>query len=299
MRRTLARLGLAVAVTALAVVGSTPAAHGIINGADATYDPGVVSLWTDNPNRSRCTGSLVDDEQGGPGTRWVMTNAHCIYAFTAPDAGNVEARLGTTNNTVGYTAIQVVPGQYWYNPGFDPNSLAYDVMLVKLAQESPANVPVMKWRKPSLPVGAITQAYGYGWTCEATCRTPVLQLMLAERVPDAECSEVVHASQLCFADWQNGYTMACTGDSGGPMKSPDFDGASILRWVIVGDGDSNPASCTQGLNGAPGRGMAINVGRLDIQAWMADVMNIGDAFTAASVAPAPPAPTARALALIN
>ena len=280
-------------------------APAIVNGTDATTNPGAVSLWTDNPNRNRCTGTLVDDEQGDPQrTRWVLTAAHCIYPFTDPAAGRVTARMGSTDNSTGYTAIKVVPGQFWYNPAFDPNSLSYDVMLMLLESESPVGAQVMKWRKPSLPLGAVTQAYGWGWVCDGPAGQACsswyqgpLQTMAAKSVNDSGCYAVA-VTQVCFAESTagsgNGYTMACLGDSGAPMKSPDFDGTPILRWSVVGDGDANYDSCLQGVGGAPGRGLAIDIGRDDIQSWADSVLH---PTAARRSVPVPPAATQRALAL--
>ena len=300
MKRVLAVLSL-VAVAFGLVTVPAPA---IVNGDNAATNPGAVSLWTDSPARNRCTGTLVDDEQGGPGTKWVLTAAHCIYSFTAPGAGNVTARIGSTDNTTGYVPIKVVPGQFWYNPAFDVNTLGNDVMLMLLESETPASVQVMKWRKPSLPVGAITQAYGWGWVCDGpagqSCSTwymGPLQRMIAKRLANASCATHLDPSQICFGASPDGFTMACLGDSGGPMKSPDFDGSPILRWSIVGDGDDfNGASCTTKPDGTPGLGLAIDIGRPDIQAWMGGVMGGSGSFGTLS---ALPAPTSRVLSLIG
>lgn len=293
------------AVLTLGAMLLTPAsAPAIVNGTNATVDPGVVSLWTDNPNRNRCSGALVDDERGGPGTRWVYTAAHCIFAFTEDDpaAGRVTARLGSTSNTTGYTAIKVVPGQFWYHPGFLTDTLAYDGMLVLLEDETPANVPVMKWRKPSLPIGGIAQAYGYGWTCDGGAGLPCgtwyagpVKTMQPKRLPATDCFTHYDPSQMCFGHWANGYVMACNGDSGGPIKAIDFTGQPILTGGIIGDGDANWDSCTQGLDGAPGRGLALDIGRPDIQTWMDDVMG----GTARQARTALPEPTPRILQMIN
>lgn len=279
-------LGLVIVLTGLLAAPTT--APAIVNGSDAATNPGAVSLWTDNPNRNRCTGTLIDDKQGHPNkTRWVFTAAHCVYSFTAPGAGDTTARIGGTDNTTGngeYAEIKVVPGQFWYNPAFDPNTLAYDGMLMLLENETPLTAPdgdpvqVMKWEKPSLPLGAVTQAYGYGWVCDGppgqTCSSwyqGPLQTMVAKTVNDPSCYAIV-ASQVCFSHITNSKTMGCLGDSGAPLKSPDFDGSPILRLSVIGDGDQNYDSCTEGLDGAPGRGVALDIGQPDIQQWMNNVL---------------------------
>lgn len=298
MRRILAVLGMV--GVALGVV--TAPAPAIVNGVDATSNPGVVSLWTDNPNRNRCSGTLIEDGSPADGTDLVLTAAHCIYSFTAPTAGATHARLGSVSNIDGYTE-RLVTEFNWY-PGYNPDTWVGDIMVLRLDSPVPASVQKpMQWNMGPVAVGTFGTLQGYGWVCDGPAGLDCsswykgnLQKMSAKILPDDTCTVFMAepAKKACYEDAAGEERMACPGDSGSGFLTKSATGDFQVRVVVVGDGDGDPdGSCTRGPNGTNGLGMGT-----DVSAYRFWIQGFTDGTSFATFA-TPPPPTPEVLALLN
>jgi Trypsin len=291
VRRILAVLALVVCA-GLVAVAPAPA---IVGGTDVVVNPGIVSIYTQNPDRNRCSGTLIDDgpEASGvdEGSAWVLTAAHCYYPLTAPTAGAVEVRIGGVTNAdgSGYTSRTIT--QYWYHPTFNPNNNVGDIMLVRLNAKVPVSVQKpAKYAIGSLAVGTQLTVAGYGWVCDGppglACSTwyeGPLQRMIGQIVPDANCWAeflVDPPRQACFGR-TTVPAMAAPGDSGTGGFTKDSQGRFVVRLVVVGEGDSNTGSVLNGPDGTPGLGFGMEVGPYAL--WMQEVMD--DSLMAPPAAP--------------
>lgn len=304
MRRLKAALlGLA-AATGLIV--ATPAtAPAIVGGTDALSNAGVVSIWTDSPNRNRCGGSIISTSPANK----IITAAHCYYALTAPGAGRVDVRIGAVDNTKPCaTEAAPAPGADCYisrtivdydaHPGFDGVSTHDDLMVAVLDRPVPSWVKKLQWQTSPVPTGATFRIQGYGWICDGPpnldCSTNYkgkLQQMNAKAVdfwtncPLADDS----AKQTCFQHSLGGFVMTCPGDSGTGGFTKGFN-VDVLRVVVIADGDdATGRSCTTAPDGSPGAGYGIDIGAPAYQAWLTDVL-----FEDVE-APTPPATTSQAM----
>lgn len=302
MRRIKAALTALAFSAGLAALAPAPAAA-VVNGSDAiTNEAGAVSLWTMNPYRNRCSGVLIDDG-GGAGTEWVLTAAHCIYAFTDPAAGGVEARIGAIDNTTGgdFDTIPVV--DFTWHPTFDPNNLVGDFMLAKLGAKS--FKPAVKWNFPSPPVGLVGEVNGFGWVCDGPAGLACsswyqgpLQRYTTRTLPDSDCLTVVAAEHACFESLRSEYKSACLGDSGAGMTVKTFNGVTwsrTLAIMVLGDGDDwKGTSCITAPDGS--NGLALGIEIAPYRTWMQSVIDAGGPMRARA---ALPEPTEYALSLIN
>jgi secreted trypsin-like serine protease len=280
MRRIIPILGVVFA-TLLGLLAPAPAGA-IIGGVDAVSNPGVVSLYTTLPDRNRCTGTLLDDSTPADGTPWVLTANHCVWSLGYPPAQPSSARVGSIDNTTGYTPYGIAKDDtYYVRPDFDDMAWTNDIMVIKLATPVPASVQTpVKWNLPSVAPGSTGTAMGWGWVCNGPsgldCSTwykGLLQQMATRILPDSDC--VGHMAnperKLCFEERNGGNIMAGPGDSGGPLFTKDAAGQFEVRGVIIGDGDDprarDPLTTPEGDNG---KGMATDVSAFRF--WIADVM---------------------------
>jgi hypothetical protein len=297
---TLAALAMALGIALV----SPAAAPAVVNGSDAvTNQAGAVSLWTQVPYRNRCTGILIDDG-GSAGTKWVLTAAHCIYSFTAPDAGTVEARIGAVDNTTGgdFDTIPVV--DFTWHPSFDPNNLVGDIMLAELAEKS--FKPAVKWNFQNPPVGLVGEVNGFGWVCDGPAGLPCsswyqgpLQRYSTHTLPSTDCVTAVSPEHACFESLTGDYRSACLGDSGAGNTTKVFNGSTwerVAAIMVLGDGDDwNGASCITAPDGSNGLGLGIKIA--PYRTWMQTV--IDGAPTARTAEPILPPATPYALSLVN
>lgn len=303
MRRIKAVLAAVACAAGLVALSATTPAQAVVNGNDAiTNEAGAVSLWTLSPYRNRCSGTLLDDG-GAPGSEWVLTAAHCVYVFTDPASGGVEARIGALDNTTGgdFETRRVM--RFVWHPTFDPNTLSDDVMLLEL--DRPAYSPAVKFNFPYPPVGLAGEVNGWGWTCDGPPGLPCsswyqgpLQRYDTHTIPNVDCATAVDVDHACFEAVDGEYRSACLGDSGAGMTTAVYDGkrwSRVLAIMVLGDGDDwSGASCLTAPDGSNGLGLGVELDHY--RDWMWTVMGgSGDALTS----DVPPASTPRATSLVG
>lgn len=280
LRRFLSLLSAAVAAAGLAVALPAPA-DAIVGGEAATVNGGVVSIWTDNPNRNRCGGSLIQADK-------ILLAAHCYYALTAEGAGRVDVRIGGITNTVPCTASTPAGADcylsrtivdYDAHPGYDPNAGDMDDLMVGVldAAVPAAKAKPMRWRTGPLKTGETFRIQGYGWVCDGPpnldCSTNYrggLRQASFRAEPDSVCPTMDDpgGGQRCFRN--GGFVAPCPGDSGTGGFTKGLD-VNVLRVVVIGDGDDNTGrSCTTAPDGSPGAGYGIDIGLY--QAWLTEVL---------------------------
>jgi secreted trypsin-like serine protease len=267
---------LATLAAALAVVIGAAPAQAVVNGSDAVTNPGSVSLWTSEPYRNRCSGTLLDDG-GAPGSKWVLTAQHCYRVFSAPLVEFVEARIGALDNTTGgdFDTRRVVG--YRFHPDWDQDTLANDLLLLEL--DAPSFKPAVRWGTSPMTVGAVSQVNGWGWVCDGPIGLDCsswyhgpLQRYNARVLPDTDCATVVdYAGQTCTESATGAYQSACLGDSGAGHTTKTFTGTEwvpVLRIMVLGDGDDwEGASCLKTPDGDNGLSVGIEVAHYGKWIW--------------------------------
>ncbi|MCP2258925.1 Trypsin [Streptoalloteichus tenebrarius] len=196
----------------------------IVGGHDATQTYSFMVSLQRTGGSHFCGGSLVKAD-------WVVTAAHCVQGTSA---GQVQARIGTTNRTSGGTvarASQIVVNR------------SGDIALVKLAQ--PVQQTPIKVAAESGPVGTQTRIIGWGQTCPTRggCGAPVmLQELDTSIVADSRCRGITGSTEICTNN-PNNNSGACYGDSGGPQVK-QVNG----RWELIGatsrSGNGDPRCAT-------------------------------------------------------
>lgn len=217
--------------------GGAEASTRIINGDVAEEDrfSFAVSLQTSG---HFCGGSLIAKDM-------VLSAAHCAYDEGTP---NYDAVIKQHDHSEWYDQDldRVDAVREYIHPNYSENTNNFDVMVVKLARPTSANVATVKLNssnsKPS-PNASVTVV---GWGITQTGNTSdELKEVEVKVVSQASCRSsygfnTITDTMLCAADPNED---SCQGDSGGPLflkgeNASEDEQVGIVSWGY-GCADSN------------------------------------------------------------
>ena len=166
------------------------AAQAITNGSADSGDPAVIGLVDDAGNVG-CTASVI-----APHT--AITAAHCV-------AGRVPLGLRALFGADVATGTLIPISDAQVDPAYDSTTLANDLALVTLREESPGGVIAIA--PGSSPAGTIVETVGFGTTASTATDGGT------KRAGTAMVSDVQPTELTATPD----PAQPCHGDSGGPM----------------------------------------------------------------------------------
>ncbi|KAI9292162.1 trypsin-like protease [Neoconidiobolus thromboides FSU 785] len=194
----------------------------IVGGSPAPLIPWMVSLQSGG--RHFCGAQMLN-----PTT--VLTAGHCVQGVSA---SQVTVRLGITNLSGGggetLRASRIIS-----HPGFDYDSLANDVAIIKLATPS-KNTQFVQLDTTGIATPGLS-VVNYGWgniRNGGPSSSTLLQVGLTVRA-DSECQNSLDGFDGRWSVCAHGATdveTPCNGDSGGPLVA---NGNILVGTVSYGD----------------------------------------------------------------
>jgi hypothetical protein len=205
----------------------------IVGGARASIDqfPWQVALLqasdTDSHRAQFCGGSLIAPD-------WVMTAAHCVAGFPAPDVGYGESKLSDMGSANRIGVAQVVVHPLWSFTALGPG----DVALLRLEQPVPGGRPIALSGQVA-GLGRKTWASGWGstdpWASTSLGPDTIqsIQLQVLAGPTATSCGEwgptVFNGAHHVCAGISLEWGGPCVGDSGGPLAT-----VFNRRWHLAG-----------------------------------------------------------------
>lgn len=222
------------------VIGGTPSA--------TQYEfPWMVSQQWYGANF--CGGTLIDED-------WVLTAAHCwiteigvppYYAVILPTDEKMVLGEYSISGISGHEQV-IDPLEVYIHPDFDPEYLAYDIALIKLATPATLNTYVSTIALTDSVYtnevlsnydGVVTGwgAIGYDDKNDEYIYPDVLQKATVDFLADSACSyygaSYQPESMLCAGIYPEGTKDTCYGDSGGPIAFQKYGTwlqAGVTSW---------------------------------------------------------------------
>ncbi|MFH1329345.1 MAG: trypsin-like serine protease [Actinomycetota bacterium] len=192
-----------------------------------------------------CAGTLIDPW-------WVLTAGHCVSFAAVDDASEIDVMVGRHDLRNGTDGERIGVADIYRHPGYDNQTLANDLALLRLERAATAGTPLDLATAADaglFEAGDLATVIGWGATQGNPPGTPNYPDELREvQVPivaDADCataygSDFILPDQICAGDFVNGGIDSCFGDSGGPLFVPAGGGYLHVGIVSSGNGCALP-----------------------------------------------------------
>uniref|UniRef100_A0A5S6Q0J9 Peptidase S1 domain-containing protein n=1 Tax=Trichuris muris TaxID=70415 RepID=A0A5S6Q0J9_TRIMR len=177
-----------------------------------------------------CGASLLNDQ-------WLLSAAHCFFGTTRLYSFDIQ--LGMFRQTDKEGDIVGIEKVY-FNPKYNPLTLEYDAVLLKLKRKvqvntriSPVCLPSSLNESPKSNSTAYVTGWGRtgeSWSSSQTLKQVDVVVYSAERCHEFY-EDYVNTNVMICAGADGGGKDSCQGDSGGPLVSYD---SSRKQWVQYG-----------------------------------------------------------------
>eukprot|EP00594_Rhizosolenia_setigera_P016861 CAMPEP_0178975756 /NCGR_PEP_ID=MMETSP0789-20121207/23388_1 /TAXON_ID=3005 /ORGANISM="Rhizosolenia setigera, Strain CCMP 1694" /LENGTH=295 /DNA_ID=CAMNT_0020664635 /DNA_START=246 /DNA_END=1134 /DNA_ORIENTATION=+ len=215
------------AQTSSKIVGGTEASPGRY-----TYQAALI----DSDGDQFCGGSLIL-------SGWVLSAAHCVD--NPGDVASVQiGRIDLTDSSETYEDIVVL--EEILHPDWNSDTEENDIMLLKLATDSMAQVVTYDTGSADTSAGIDVTVMGWGKTTEGGSSSDKLLEVELDIVSNADCgAEDAHDGEitdvmLCAA--RDGKD-SCQGDSGGPLIIAGADATTDVQIGVAAGDEDVPDDC--------------------------------------------------------